>query len=490
MKRLTTTIFMVFIVFLLHSANLLAKERGIRVKALRADGSTKEIQLYSGYYALVVGCGNYTNGWPRLPNPLQDALEVREALWKLGFEVNFVKNPDGHQLRRALNSLVSNAGRDSRKGIFVFFAGHGHTLTRADGTKLGYIVPVDAPDPEKELTGFMTRAVSMREIEEISTLIKAKHVLMVFDSCFSGAIFRANPRRPSQYIREQVTKPVRAFITAGNENERVPDVSVFKTSLLQGIMDRYADRNRDGYVTGEELGHYLKEEVVNYTGGTQHPQYGKINNPKLDKGNFVFCLDTGQSRFSSSIEAEKRRLTEERARLDAERKRLADKQRRLKQQRELAEERRRLASERAELEAARKRLEEEETQQQQVASLAPDEPSAPNTIIYDPSTGLEWFVGPDKNTTWYEAQAWIQQLTVEGGGWRMPTIAELKSIYKKGTGARNMDSVFKTTGWVVWSGEMRGSSSAWHFSFNRGYETWVNCSNSYYRRAFAVRSRR
>jgi uncharacterized caspase-like protein len=490
MRKLTLTVFMVFVVLLLLSANLLAKQRGIRVKALSADGSTREIQLYSGYYALVVGAGNYRNGWPRLPNPVRDALEVKEALWKLGFEVKFLKNPDGHQLRRALNSLVSNAGQDSRKGIFVFFAGHGHTLTRADGTKLGYIVPVDAPDPEKELTGFMTRAVSMREVEEISTLIKAKHVLMVFDSCFSGAIFRSNPRRPSQYIREQVTKPVRAFITAGNENERVPDVSVFKTSLLQGIMDRYADRNKDGYVTGEELGLYLKEEVVNYTGGTQHPQYGKINNPKLDKGNFVFCLDRGQSNSSSSIEAEKQRLSEERARLAAERKRLANEQWRLEQKRKLAEERRRLASERATLEATRKRLEEENSQQQRVASLAPHEPSSPTAIIYDPRTGLEWYVGPDKNTTWYEAQAWIQKLTIEGGGWRMPTIAELKSLYKKGAGTRNMDSVFNTTGWVVWSGETKGSSSAWHFSFNRGYETWVNCSNSYYRRGFAVRSRR
>ncbi|MBL7177271.1 MAG: caspase family protein [Desulfobacteraceae bacterium] len=490
MRRLTITIFMIFVVLLLLCANLLAKQRGIRVKALSVDGSTKEIQLYSSYYALVVGCGSYRNGWPRLPNPVRDAIEVKDALGKLGFEVKFVKNPDGHQLRRALNGLVSTAGRDSRKGIFVFFAGHGHTLTRADGTKLGYIVPVDAPDPEKELTGFMTRAVSMREIEEISTLIKAKHVLMVFDSCFSGAIFRANPRRPSQYIREQVTKPVRAFITAGNKQERVPDVSVFKTSLLQGLMDRYADRNKDGYVTGEELGLYLKEEVVNYTGGTQHPQYGKINNPKLDKGNFVFCLDKGRSRLSSSIEAEKQHLTEERARLDAERKRLADEQRRLEEGRKLAEERRRLARERATLEATRKRLEEEKSQQRQVASLAPHESSSPTTIIYDPRTGLEWHVGPDKNTTWYEAQAWIQKLTVEGGGWRMPAMAELKGLYKKGGGTRNMDSAFKTTGWVVWSGETKGSSSAWHFSFNRGYATWVNCSNSYYRRVFAVRPRR
>jgi hypothetical protein len=33
---------------------------------------------------------------------------------------------------------------------------------------------------------------------------------------------------------------------------------------------------------------HLQEKVVNYTRGGQHPQYGKINNPKLDRGDFIF----------------------------------------------------------------------------------------------------------------------------------------------------------------------------------------------------------
>ena len=36
--------------------------RGIRVKTRAGDGSTKEIDLYSGYYALVVGVGDYRAG--------------------------------------------------------------------------------------------------------------------------------------------------------------------------------------------------------------------------------------------------------------------------------------------------------------------------------------------------------------------------------------------------------------------------------------------
>ena len=259
-----------------------------RVKVHTQNGGTREIGLYSGYHALVVGCADYRKGWRKLRNPVKDAEEVAKALAGIGFEVKLIKDPDSLQLRRALNGLAD--ATDPQRGIFVFFAGHGHTLASYDGKKVGYIVPVDAPDPDKDRIGFMTRAVSMQEVEQISTLIRAKHVLMAFDSCFSGSIFRSGNKKPSPYIREQAARPVRAFITAGEEHEQVPDESVFKTCMIQGLVDRYADRNRDGYVTGDELGLYLEEEVVNYSNGAQHPRFGRINKPGLDKGDFVFHL--------------------------------------------------------------------------------------------------------------------------------------------------------------------------------------------------------
>ena len=111
---------------------------------------------------------------------------------------------------------------------------------------------------------------------------------MVFDSCFSGALFTLVRDRPSPYIEEMISHPVRSFITAGDKDEKVPDRSVFKDVFIQGIKDRFADYNKDGYVTGDELGNYLQEKVVNYSNKRQHPQRGKINDPNLDKGDFVF----------------------------------------------------------------------------------------------------------------------------------------------------------------------------------------------------------
>ena len=295
MNRNTTMVWVGWIMFtavaaLLPAGTAFPADRGIRVSARTPAGGTRQIPLYTGYHALVVACAAYTGGWPPLEAPLDDAKAVAAALKKLGFAVERVDNPDGPTLRRVLNGLVAKAARNPDRAVFVYFAGHGHTLEQADGKKLGYIVPVDAPDPETDLAGFMSRAVSMREVEQLSTLIRARHVLMAFDSCFSGAIFRAGPERASPFIREQVASPVRAFIAAGNEKERVPDASVFKTVLIQGLSGRYADLNADGYVTGEELGFYLRQEVINYTNGAQHPHYGRINNPSLDKGDFVFVL--------------------------------------------------------------------------------------------------------------------------------------------------------------------------------------------------------
>jgi len=121
-----------------------------------------------------------------------------------------------------------------------------------------------------------------------------------------------------------------------------------------------------------------------------------------------------------------------------------------------------------------------------------------NGVVYDKKTGLEWFVGPDRETDWYEAKEWVENLNVAGGGWRMPTNEELKTLYQKGAGTRNMTPLLKTTGERVWSGETRDSlsaildsSSAWGFFFSDGTDDWYCRDDSGDNaRGFAVRSRR
>jgi hypothetical protein len=112
-----------------------------------------------------------------------------------------------------------------------------------------------------------------------------------------------------------------------------------------------------------------------------------------------------------------------------------------------------------------------------------------NGIVKDTSTGLEWVAGPDKNITWDEANSWVKHLNLSGGGWRMPSLDELESLYKKGAGPRNMTPLLKTKGWWVWSGETVGSREARSFAFGHGFKGYIFRGNSASERVFAVRSR-
>lgn len=114
-----------------------------------------------------------------------------------------------------------------------------------------------------------------------------------------------------------------------------------------------------------------------------------------------------------------------------------------------------------------------------------------NKVVYDESTGLEWIAGPDKDTHWDKAKAWTESLAVNGGGWRMPTSKELKSLFRKGKGTRNMTPLLKTTGWWVWSRARKHSSTAWFFNFGYGgVDNWYDRKGSGNSRGFAVRSRK
>ena len=64
-----------------------------------------------------------------------------------------------------------------------------------------------------------------------------------------------------------------------------------------------------------------------------------------------------------------------------------------------------------------------------------------NGVVKDTKTELEWIAGPDKDVTWKEAQNWVKDLKVNGGGWRMPSKDELKTLYQKGAGRRKSEPI-------------------------------------------------
>jgi hypothetical protein len=108
-------------------------------------------------------------------------------------------------------------------------------------------------------------------------------------------------------------------------------------------------------------------------------------------------------------------------------------------------------------------------------------------VVRDTKTGLEWVAGPDRSVTWDDARDWVESLNIDGGGWRMPTMDELGTLYQPGRGKRNMTPLLTTTGWLVWSGAKKTQSSRL-FSFNVGCKKWPLRNASCFPRAFAVRS--
>lgn len=111
-----------------------------------------------------------------------------------------------------------------------------------------------------------------------------------------------------------------------------------------------------------------------------------------------------------------------------------------------------------------------------------------NGIIRDTETGLEWVPGPAKDIDWKGARSWVGSLAFDGGGWRLPTIEELKGIHKLGPYGHFHPPFFPETGWRLWSGDERPPLNAWCFSYTYGrkYSRHVNASEDM--RAAAVRA--
>lgn len=270
---------------LLWPIGSLGVQRGV---VLIEDPGGQSVRLYEDSYALVVGVSRYRNGWPSLPGVPDDVRQVQAALKDQGFKVTLVEDPDHEELQRAFNDFITAHGGAPDRRLLFYFAGHGATLEPAYGGEMGYIVPADAPLPAADPDGFRAKALDMQSFELFARRIQSKHALFLFDSCFSGTIFALSRAVPMN-ISYKTARPVRQFITSGSKDETVPDKSIFRAQFLEALAGE-GDTNGDGYVSGTELGEFLQETVVNYSRDAQHPQYGKIRDRRLDKGDFVFAL--------------------------------------------------------------------------------------------------------------------------------------------------------------------------------------------------------
>jgi hypothetical protein len=281
MKRFFMACFFAFIIVPVF----FAQSRGLTVTA--SDGAV--LTSFKGSYALVIGESAYNNGWPSLAGVKEDVQAVKRLLEEQGFSVTMLEDKTSRDLKAGIEEFLGAYGYEKDVRLIIYYAGHGQTLKLDDGRELGYIVPVDAPLDTRDKPGFQRLAVSMQQFDTWAKNIESRHVMYLFDSCFSGSIFAISRAAPG-IIDYKISQPVRQFIASGAADETVPDKSIFRRQLEAALREREADLNNDGYVSGSELGDFLQTTVINYSNSSQHPQYGKIRDAQLDKGDFVFSV--------------------------------------------------------------------------------------------------------------------------------------------------------------------------------------------------------
>ena len=288
MKKILLFLSLLCCAIVLITSTELFSQRGMK-GPVRVEAGEK-LALYNDSYALVIGNGAYPvkNGWNPLPGAVNDVKEVAEVFKRHGFNVTLKIDVTKAEFNKAFSKFIYKSGKDRNNRLLFYYAGHGYTTKSATGEDLGYLVMLDTPHPENAAE-FDLYSVDMVKFVSDSKKIHAKHVLFMFDSCFSGTVLNLRNRVTPSHITDRIKNPVRQFITAGRADEPVPDKSEFKKAFLNLLEGRVEEPTPDGYLTGVELGDYLYRTVPKFSQG-QHPQHGKIHDQQLNTGDFVFVL--------------------------------------------------------------------------------------------------------------------------------------------------------------------------------------------------------
>jgi Caspase domain len=250
-------------------------------------------QLRGRGHALLIGVSNYTSGWDNLPSVKDDVLHLEEALSPYFQTVVSLLDPTVDQLRDRIRDFLLGRWNTFDARLFIYYSGHGFTdLNRYSRQTNGYITGSNTPVYHESDLMAGLRAVSFSEVHGWSLESHARHVLMVFDSCFSGSLFQTKSaeRDPQPKTREDVLRmlqfPVRYYITAGRRSQMVAANSTFANVFLRGIRGE-ADLLHDGIISADELGLYLSREVPRVSQGSQTPQFNSID-PYGEEGKFFF----------------------------------------------------------------------------------------------------------------------------------------------------------------------------------------------------------
>ena len=232
--------------------------------ALAAGTSAAQSPSLGAYHALVIGNQAYRHIKP-LTTPVADATAVADLLRRdyRFASVRLLANATRAEMVRALDDARKKLGENDN--LLVYYAGHGWLDREADR---GYWLPVDAERDSR------ANWLSNADITDTLRALRAKHVLVVADSCYSGTLTRNIGVQPLARpdILRLAQKKARTVLTSGGL-EPVADVgggahSVFAKAFLDAL------RGNQGAVDLASLFGGIRRQVL--LQADQTPEYADV----------------------------------------------------------------------------------------------------------------------------------------------------------------------------------------------------------------------
>ena len=247
--------------------------------------SARDLNLGS-YFGLIIGNDKYEN-MPELKSAVKDASAVEAVLRdRYGFKTRLLTNATRTDILLALNEYAKSLG--SRDSLLIYYAGHGELNER---NMVGYWLPVNARRDDT------TEWISDRMITDQLSVMAARHILVIADSCYSGAMTRSSGMRliaqrgnvdePKRLLK-LASLPSRTVLTSGGV-EPVLDGgagtnSIFARSLIEVLT------NNHGIIDGTELYDQVFDPVHEAAGRfrvNQSPRYSELADAGHLNGEFL-----------------------------------------------------------------------------------------------------------------------------------------------------------------------------------------------------------
>ena len=239
---------------------------------------------FGEYHALVIGINNYKN-LPKLRTAVADAKAIGDVLkTRYGFSVTTLIDPTRAEIFEKLDVL--RARLKFSDNLLIYYAGHGW-LDKAGNE--GYWQPANARNDQQ--AGWVSNASITTNLRAI----KAKHVMVMADSCYSGKLVRgANTQargielasinaEASSYLQKMARRKTRVAMTSGNL-EPVQDGDKKHSPFARAILQALNENER--VIDGIRLFNAILQPVVANT--DQTPQYAPIRNAGHSDGSFLF----------------------------------------------------------------------------------------------------------------------------------------------------------------------------------------------------------